>query len=60
MDEKTKNLKPLSNTADQILTLYRKLSPKQKAEFMTLGRELSLATPEENSAGQELTAQRDV
>lgn len=49
MDEK--RLKPLSDTAAQILALYRQLPERQKREFMALVKELSSATPQENAAG---------
>ena len=57
MDEK--KLKPLSDTAAQILALYRQLSPGRKREFMALVKELSLTTPTESSAGQVSAFQQD-
>ena len=57
MDEK--RLKPLSDTAAQILDLYHQLSPERKWEFMALVKELSLTTPAESSAGQVSAFQQD-
>ncbi len=57
MDEK--RLKPRSDTAAQILALYRQLTPERKREFMALVKELSSATQRESAAGPASTAQQD-
>ncbi len=57
MDEK--NLKPLSDTAVEILTLYRQLSEGQQQEFIALVKELSSTMPKEASAGPASTCEQD-
>lgn len=56
MDEK--RLKPLSDTAAQILALYRQLPEERKLEFIALVKELSLTTPKGTSVDQVSTVQQ--
>lgn len=57
VDEKKR--KPLSDTAAQILDLYRQLPEERKREFKALVKELSSTMPRETCVGQESASQQD-
>lgn len=58
--ENNQNLMPLSEDAATMLSLFRRLPPEKKSEFMRLLQELSEAKPEEVSSGPVLTETTDV